>query len=299
MTTPSAVPAPIPAPSVTTLSRPFSWMTCIHSQAAQRHGPITVPEFSGGHMAVLPQQYYEPTIGNDEALDRTLEAWGVLRDGTPSHVFLDLEYRFGIVTTRPVMESDYLDPRQSAEFRQQQISAVARVKTLRPKCKVGIYESSMKAGLGEYRNDAEFQSQLARRREQQNLNNNMGDVFKEVDFVVVSMYRRNESVGGDPMNYDVRDTEIVKEIGRIRNRCGSKAELWAMVSPFVGRTQTGVSVPIRPEAVYGPGGIAARAGWEGACWWGNAANDAELSWLNTAIDRVRFAARYSMTKTRS
>lgn len=279
----TATPNPI---SVGTVPK-LKLMTCILSQAPKAPGTVDVPAFPDGKMVVIPQQFYEPTMGDDVRLDRFLRDWGCTVDGS-GYVFLDLEYRFGVVGNRAVQPTDYTDIRTDETFKADVISAIKRVKVARPTWKVGIYFSWLHRGLGQARTTAELESQRASRLEQHRLNNRAADVFASLDFSCHPLYRRNETVGGEPMNYDIRDSEALLEIKGCRDRANPKCELWVMVSPLQGAFQTGTG-PIRVEAVTGPMNTAANiGGFAGVVWWGNCANEAEYDHFRRAIDRVSF-----------
>jgi len=290
-TDPDPVSLAIPAPSAAVPLSPsptFRRLSCVLSQAPRAPGPMRFPGFGDDFVAVLPQQYYEPTLGDDARLDRVLVQWGCPKDSADL-VMLDLEYVFGVMGDRPVNDADFADPRSDDVFRVDMIEAVRRVRALRPDARVGLYLPWLTIGLGEARTAAELAAQRNVRLAQQRLNNLLQAVLHECEFIAVSLYRRGETVQGEPMNFEVRDGEAVREIARVRDRSNKACELYVMVSALTGPFQTGMA-PIRPEAVTGP--IAAaqlHGGFAGAIYWGNAANNQELDWLLRAGDRVAFA----------
>lgn len=289
--TPTSVPQTTPIPVQYQFgSSPFQLGSTILSQAPLNRDPIIVPEFPT-FFRILPQQAYEPTLGNDAILDTVLSQWYVPNNSAGGYVTIDLEYTFGVIGNRSLTNADYVDPRVDSDLRGHMITAVKRVKALRPNWKVGFYTAWMSRGLGMAKSLSEHTLQLPSRTSQRLWNDNLAELFNICDFVAPSFYDRNENVGLDKLNCSVRDTELASEVKRAVTKSGAtKLQLFAMVSPFTGPSQTGTGV-IDPQAVTRPMEIVKNHGWNGVIWWGNCASNNEYYYMLRAIDRVQYAMK--------
>lgn len=271
----------------------FRWGSAILSQASKNRSPVIPPEFPV-YFSMFPQQAYEPTVGNDVLLDSVLTQWGIpTNTANPGYVVIDLEYVFGVIGVRPLVASDYVDPRTDVDLHSHMLAAITRIKALRPNWKVGFYTAWMSVGLGKARSMAESTSQIPARTVQKSLNDKLGDLFLASDFVTPSFYDRGEYAAGlEKMNCTVRDIELANEMKRVRTKVGASCELYATVSPFVGQAQTGPApTPSDPNAVLRPAQIVKDRGWDGVIWWGNCASNAEYDYMQKVIGRMQYAMK--------
>lgn len=246
--------------------------------------------FPDGRCTPFPTQAYEEGLNSDEALDAALTRWGI-PVGHTGMVMLDIERRI-LPPGTPVQTSDFVDERVDPLQMELIITAITRVKRLRPTAKVGQRCGKIVSGWGTARTAADLAMYHGAFDNMRAQNDKYIPLFRAADLHRrVAVERRGDEVRGEVMDFDLRDAEAMDECERVRKLAGAGGQkcavLFAVGAPFYNRIMTGANIPIQPGAMLGPFREAKRRGWGGGIWWGNIADQREYDWMNEAHERIK------------